>query len=35
MTHRVSAVVASPARDEAHVARANRVRSGGNEHVLY
>ena len=28
-------IVASPARDEAHVVRANRIRSDGKEHVLY
>lgn len=28
-------IVASPARDEPHVVRANSIRSDGGEHVLY
>ena len=32
---KVLTIVASPARDEAHVVRANRIRSDGKDHVLY
>ena len=32
---RTLTIVASPARDEARVVRANRIRSDGQDHVLY